>query len=254
MAGLAAARRNTRSRYTPPENLQTTTLAELLAGYRKVEAKQQGRLVLEPEDDRPPHVQLWVAGDQELIRRPAVAIVGTRNASAEGRARASRLARELVEAGVTVVSGLAKGIDAAAHTAAIEAGGATVAVIGTPLERAYPAENAALQERIYTDHLLVSQFAPGTKTFPSMFPQRNKLMAALTDATVVIEAGASSGTVHQAAECGRLGRWLFMAKSLVDNTDVEWTDGFVDQPYARVLTKTSDILDVIPGVDDAASR
>jgi DNA processing protein len=146
---------------------------------------------------------------------------------------------------VVVISGLAKGVDTEALTAAMEAGGSVVAVIGTPVDRAYPAENKALQERIYQDHLLVSQFAPGERVFPSNFPERNKLMAALTDATVIIEAGDTSGTLHQAAECVRLGRWLFIAKNLIDNPTLQWPKRFLHEPICKPLTSTNDVLAAI---------
>jgi DNA processing protein len=195
-------------------------------------------------DDRSGDLKLYFAGDLSLLSRPCVAIVGTRKVSDAGAKRARRLARELVQRGVVVVSGLAHGVDTCAHTGAIEHGGDTVAVIGTPLEKAYPADNADLQETIYRDHLLVSQFAPGERTFKSSFPQRNRLMAALCDATVVIEAGESSGTLHQAWECIRLGRWLFVARSVVEDPSLEWPE------KARAYSTTVPL----DSVDDICTR
>src|SRR5215472_9610553 len=117
---------------------------------------------------------LYVAGDRALlVRSPKVAIVGARNASAEGRRRAAKLARLLVERDVVVISGLAEGIDTSAHWAAIDAGGRTIGVIGTPLDRVFPRRNAALQALIASHHLLVSQFAPGSAVGRSAFPLRN---------------------------------------------------------------------------------
>jgi DNA processing protein len=155
------------------------------------------------------------------------------------------LGRELAEEGLVVVSGLAKGVDTEALTAAMAAGGRVVAVIGTPLGNAYPAENKRLQERIYREHLLVSQFAPGSHVFPSNFPARNKLMAVLSDATAVIEAGDTSGALHQTAECVRLGRWLFIAQSLLDDTGVTWPANFVRYPITKALRSTADILEAL---------
>jgi DNA processing protein len=153
------------------------------------------------------------------------------------------LSRELVEAGFVVVSGLALGVDTAAHAAAIEAGGSTIGVIGTPLDRAYPAENAGLQEDIYRHHLLISPFARGERTFKSSFPKRNRVMAAVTDATVIMEASDTSGSLHQAAECVRLGRWLFIAKSVVDNPDVTWPAKFLRAGgKTAILTATGDLV------------
>jgi DNA processing protein len=165
-------------------------------------------------------INLYYAGDLALLKRQAVSIVGTREVTEDGAKRARKLSRELASTGVLVVSGLAKGVDRAAHTAAIEAGGATAAVIGTPLEKAYPPENIALQEMIYREYLLLSPFAPREQVFRSNFPKRNRIMAALTDATIIVEASDSSGTLHQAAECQRLGRWLFILRSVVENPAV----------------------------------
>ena len=118
-------------------------------------------------------------------------------------------------------------------------------VIGTPLTKAHPAENASLQERIYREHLLVSQFRPGERTFPGHFPERNKLMAALSDATVIIEASDTSGTLHQAAECVRLGRWLFVARAVMKDQSLEWPSKFCQYPRVRTLTATREVLDVL---------
>jgi len=193
------------------------------------------------QSDRP----IWCAGDTSLLSRKCVAIVGTRKVSPEGAARARRLAKELASTGVVVMSGLARGIDTEALTEAMEAGGSVVAVIGTPIDQAYPIENAALQETISERHLLISQFAPGKRTFPSHFPERNRLMATLSDATAIIEAGETSGTLHQAAECVRLGRWLFIAKSVMDDPTLEWPAKFKGYDTVRTLTHTSDLLSVL---------
>jgi DNA processing protein len=146
---------------------------------------------------------------------------------------------------VVVVSGLAKGVDAAAHTGAISHDGHTVAVIGTPLDKAYPAENAALQESIWREHLLLTPFPSGQQVYRSNFPIRNRVMAALSDATVIIEASDTSGTLHQAAECQRLGRWLFIAKSVAENLSLKWPARFIGKPKVAVLQTTSNVLDAI---------
>jgi DNA processing protein len=123
---------------------------------------------------------------------------------------------------MVVVSGLAAGIDRAAHEAAIEAGGRTIAVIGTPLDEIYPKANAGLQARIAREHLLVSQFAPGYPVTPKNFPIRNRTMALLADATVIVEAGEKSGTVGQGWEALRLGRRLFLLESVVTDSNLSW--------------------------------
>ena len=222
-----------------PEAVLHTTVGDLLQGRRSLDGAGQLKLGGEPfvAANRP----LWCAGDMSLVQRNCVAIVGTRAVSHEGAVRARRLARELVRAGVVVVSGLAKGVDAEALREAINAGGRVIAVVGTPIEKAYPIENAELQMAIARNHLLVSQFPSGTRTFPNHFPERNRVMAALTDATVIIEAGDTSGTLHQAAECRRLDRWLFIARNVVENADLQWPKKFTDYKKTRTLTSVDDV-------------
>jgi DNA processing protein len=225
--------------YTPPasEIVQVSTLDALIAGIRSITPEQQSRF---QSDTR-----LWCVGDTTLLRQKCVAIVGTRQVSPEGAARSRRLARELAAAGVVIVSGLAKGVDTEALNTAIDAGGRVVAVIGTPIDKAYPAENKRLQEKIYREHLLISQFAPGERVFPTNFPERNKLMAALSDATAITEAGDTSGTLHQAAECVRLGRWLLICKNVIENPSLTWPEKFRDYPNTRMLSITDDVLRVL---------
>lgn len=186
---------------------------------------------------------LWAAGNLELLRAPwRVAIVGSRDASPEGRKRASKLAAELAAAGVVVVSGLAVGIDTAAHIGAMRAGGQTIAVLGTPLQRCYPAENAELQMEIYRHHLLVSQFAASQRTYPSDFVKRNRTMALLSHASVIVEARDGSGALSQAAETQRLERPLFFMKSVLENRELQWPARFAESG-ATVLRNTHQILE-----------
>jgi DNA processing protein len=248
---MARSRRTTATRglhYTPPEpsRIRECWLSEAMSSARTLtrnppQAQFDFDRPLSPRDRR-----IWCAGNIDLLRRPgSVAIVGTREVSADGAARARRLSRELADRHIIVVSGLAKGVDTVALTAAIEAGGSVIGVIGTSLDHAYPIENGSLQELIALNHLIVSQFRPGSRTRPGHFPERNRLMAALTDATAIIEAGDASGTWHQAAECMRLGRWLFIAKSVMDDRSLEWPARFKNHANVRTLSRTSDILDVL---------
>ena len=197
---------------------------------------------------------LYVAGDLGILQSGArVAIVGARQASPAGLARARKLAARLVREGAVVVSGLALGIDTAAHTAAIAAGGRTIAVIGTPLERAYPRENELLQARIATDHLLVSQFPSGTKTQRFHFPQRNRTMALISDATVIIEAGETSGSLSQGWEALRLGRLLYITHAVASDPALKWPASMLDYG-ARILSDASlgDFLDALPPREPAS--
>jgi DNA processing protein len=190
-------------------------------------------------------ILIHFAGKLDALTAPCISIVGTRNVSELGRQRAAWLSGRLAQAGVSVVSGLAKGVDTAAHEGTLAVGGKTVAVIGTPLSKAYPIENAGLQERIYREHLLISPFAEGEAVFKSNFPARNRVMAAVSDGTVIIEASDTSGTLHQAAECTRLKRWLFICQAIVDDPAIKWTAKFLSYERAVVLKKVSDILDRI---------
>jgi len=189
---------------------------------------------------------LYLAGDRELLRDvPRVSIVGTRSASADGLNRATRLARELVAQGVVVVSGLARGIDTAAHRAAIESEGRTVAVLGTPLDKTYPRENAELQRLIMEKHLAVSQFPSGYPAARTNFPRRNRTMALLTDATVIVEASEGSGSLSQGWEALRLGRRLFIMRTVVENGALSWPREMMKYG-ADVLAETDDLLEALP--------
>lgn len=196
---------------------------------------------------------VFVAGKLEFLS-PAyrrVAVVGSRDATPLGRARSAKLARLLAARGVIVVSGLAKGIDVTAHTNAISAGGRTIAVIGTPMDRAYPAEHSELQAEIARDHLLMSQFPVGQRIERSNFVRRNRLMALISDASVVIEAGDGSGTLSQAAETQRLGKPLFIAKSVLERDGLRWPQRFLDAG-AQLLTEVDDVLNALEGGPHAA--
>lgn len=238
-----APERNVRSRrsgYVPPRSVSTDTLQHLLREYGRDPGSDKQLDMLRTYGAK--DVFIYCAGDRRLLGDHVVSIVGTREISDEGIRRATRLSRELATAGVVVMSGLAKGVDTVAHKAAISAGGRTAAVIGTPLSRAYPAENADLQMEIYTHHLLLSPFAEGEEVFRSNFPKRNRVMALLSDATVIIEASDTSGTLHQAAECQKSDRWLFILKSVVEDKRLTWPGKFLDHKKTMVLESTEDIL------------
>ncbi len=183
---------------------------------------------------------LYFQGDWSLISTPSVAVVGTRKPSADGRARTEQLVRRLVADDFTIVSGLAEGVDTAAHEAAIKFGGRTIAVIGTPLGQVYPRANAALQEKIAQEFLLVSQVPverydaqnPTINRF--FFPERNKTMSALTAATIIVEAGETSGTLIQAREALKQGRKLFILNSCFERADLTWPARFEREGAIRV--------------------
>jgi len=189
---------------------------------------------------------LFLAGDPGLLRAgPRVAIVGARKASPEGELRAMRLARVLVDHGITVVSGLAEGIDTAAHVAAIDRGGRTIAVIGTPLSRAYPLSNRALQDRIRREHLLVSQFPEDQPVHRHNFVLRNRTMALIAHASVIVEASDTSGSLSQGREALRLGRPLFLMKSVLDDPRLTWPREMIHFG-AHELREPEDLLSELP--------
>ena len=190
--------------------MEIHTPEELLGPLNEVERKNA------PE-------KLYTAGDVALLRNgPRVSVVGSRRASDEGVRRAEILTKALVERHAVVISGLAEGIDTAAHETAIALGGKTVAVLGTPLDKVFPAKNRPLQDRIMRDYLAVSQFPSGYPSGRESFPIRNRTMALLSDATVIVEAGEKSGTVHQGWEALRLGRLLFLMESIATSAALSW--------------------------------
>ena len=153
--------------------------------------------------------QLWVGGDQSIFAAGRItSVVGSRHPSSAGFRRTRRLVSELVNRDIAALSGLALGIDTVAHTTAIERGGRTIAVLGTPLDEATPRSNARLRDCITREHVAVSQFAPGSVVQKWNFAVRNRTMALLSPATVIVEAGEGSGTQHQGWEALRLGRPL----------------------------------------------
>lgn len=199
-------------------------------------------LLNEVERKNAPH-RFFVAGDVALLRTgPRVSVVGSRKASPEARARARALTRELVTHGITVVSGLAEGVDTVAHETALSEGGRTIAVLGTSLDDAFPAKNRALQERLAREQLVLSQFPPGVPVRRQNFPMRNRTMALLTDATVIVEAGEKSGTLHQGWETLRLGRLLFILESVASDPLLAWP-GEMIRYGAQVLSREN--LDVV---------
>lgn len=145
--------------------------------------------------DPPPGLFLRGEADVELLARPAVAIVGARACSAYGRQIARSLARDLAAAGLVVVSGLARGVDAEAHRGALEAAGATVAVLGCGIDRDYPAAHRELAKQVAATGMIVSEYAPGVEPAPWRFPARNRIVAGLCAATVVVEARERSGAL-----------------------------------------------------------
>ncbi|MEJ7670521.1 MAG: DNA-processing protein DprA [Casimicrobiaceae bacterium] len=152
---------------------------------------------------------LYFVGRRELLNRPALAIVGSRNATPQGLDNARAFARALSDAGLTIISGLALGIDAAAHEGALDGSGATLAVVGTGLDRVYPARHRELAHTLAARGGLLSEFPPGTPARASNFPRRNRLISGLARGVLVVEAALSSGSLITARYAGEQGREVF---------------------------------------------
>ncbi len=165
---------------------------------------------------------LYVVGEAGLLRSGRrVAVVGSRKAPIDFLRRTRKLVRALVKERVTVVSGLAAGVDTIAHRTAIEEGGRTIAVLGTPIDVAYPSQNRVLQRKIGEKDALVSQFRTGTPVRRWNFPMRNRTIALISDAAVIVHAGSRSGTRHLGWEAIRLGRKLSLLESF-DRIGIRW--------------------------------
>ena len=186
---------------------------------------------------RPPILFLHGATDERDAT--SVAVVGTRQASARGLEQASELAAGLAERDVPVISGLAAGIDTAAHTAALAAAGRTVAVIGTGIDRVYPAQNAQLQEEIAAKGLVLSQFLPGSPPTKTSFPMRNAVMSGYALATVVVEAAYRSGARMQVRLALQHGRHVFLMRTLLEH---DWARDYARRPGTTVTDNADDVL------------
>jgi DNA processing protein len=188
-------------------------------------ARPDHALVTFADADFPPLLQeipappaaLFVAGDAGALWRPQVAVVGSRHASQSGIANAQAFTRALVAAGFAITSGLAEGIDGAAHAAALDAGGCTLAVLGTGPDRIYPPRHGELAARVRGGGALVSEFPPGTPGHPTHFPRRNRIIAGLGVATLVIEAGLRSGSLITARNAADSGREVFALPGSIHN-------------------------------------
>lgn len=205
------------------------------------------RLTTVLDDDYPENLRLiynlppflFYRGELRPEDARAVAVVGTRRPTEAGLRRARQLATRLATDGVVVLSGLARGIDTAAHEAALQAGGRTIAVLGTGIRRTYPPENADLAERIAATGALVSQFWPDTPPRQDTFPRRNVVMSGLGQGTVVVEASATSGAKMQARFALEHGKRVFLLTSLVHERP--WAQAYIERG-AHEVTDSEDII------------
>jgi len=193
-----------------------------------------------------PPAALFVAGDAGALWRPQVAVVGSRHASQSGIANAQAFTRALVAAGFAITSGLAEGIDGAAHAAALDAGGCTLAVLGTGPDRIYPPRHHELAGRVRGQGALVSEFPPGTPGHPTHFPRRNRIIAGLGVATLVIEAGLRSGSLITARNAAESGREVFALPGSIHNPLARGCHQLIRQGARLVETADEIVAELAP--------
>jgi DNA processing protein len=192
--------------------------------------------------DPPKRLYLRGAGEPELLARPAVAVVGARACSPYGAQVARMLGRELAAAGIVVVSGLARGVDGEAHRGALETSGYTVAVLGCGIDRNYPAAHARLARAITERSLIVSEYAPGVEPAPFRFPARNRIIAGLCAATIVVEARERSGALITADFALEDGREVFAVPGEISSSLSAGTNALL-RLGATPLTSVGDVLE-----------
>ena len=193
-----------------------------------------------------PPLVLHVRGDVSLLAKPSVAIVGSRRASPYAITVAQHLAGKLASIGIVVVSGLARGIDGAAHIATLDAHGKTIAVLGTGIDVIYPRSHTKLFKRIEKDGLIVTEFPPGSPPKPEHFPVRNRVISGLAHGTVVVEATSKSGSLITARMAAEQGREVFAVPGSIFNAGSEGTHRLI-QYGAKLVHDINDILEELPG-------
>lgn len=202
-----------------------------------------GRQLNDVEEKNAPKTIYYKGSIKIPLPCAKVSIIGTRQPSKNGLLTAKKVTSVMVQNNVIVVSGLARGIDTMAHKTAMEYDGKTIAVIGTPLDKTYPKENTELQEKMMKSQMVISQFPVGRPTRKSDFVIRNRTMALISDASIIVEAGEGSGTHHQGWETLRLGRPLFICKSARPRQ--EWQKKMIE--YGAIeLDEPADILENLP--------
>lgn len=191
-------------------------------------------------DDAP--LLLYAAGDTDWLQRPQVAVVGSRNASKLGLQAAKDFAKEMSQQGITVTSGMASGIDSAAHQGALQGIGKTIAVVGTGLDRVYPASNRNLAKQIVEEGLMLSEFALGTQPKPHHFPLRNRIISGLSKGVLVVEAALNSGSLITARMAMEQGREVFAVPGSIHNPNAKGCHQLIKQG-AKLVESGQDIYE-----------
>ena len=188
---------------------------------------------------------LWTRGHRRIRNEPCVALVGSRNATERGKALAWKWAFDLASAGITIVSGLAVGIDAAAHQGALDAGGCTVAVMGTGIDRIYPGRNRRLAEDIVNDGILMTEFDPGQGARPHHFPRRNRIIAGLSHVVVVIEAAKDSGALITARMAQDEGREVGIVPGRPGDAKAAGANAAIRDHLGVLVSEPVDVLNML---------
>jgi DNA processing protein len=199
-----------------------------------------------------PPFLLFACGDLTLARSPGLAVVGTRTPTDYGRRATERLAGDVARAGFTIVSGMARGIDTVAHTAAFEAGGSSIGVLGCGIDVVYPRENRPLFERMRREGLLLSEYTPGEPPLAGNFPRRNRLVSALGEGVLVVEMGERSGALHTVRYALDQGAEVFAVPGPIGSPLSAGTNQLLKEG-ARVVTSAEDIIEELRGVGAASS-
>jgi len=199
-------------------------------------------LLLETAD---PPLLMYLQGDASLLQAPSLAVVGSRNPTPQGRENAHAFSAHLSQAGLTIVSGLALGIDGAAHEGGLSGAGRTIAVIGTGLDRVYPRRHLELAHRISAQGLMLSEYSLGTPPLPPNFPMRNRIIAGLTRGTLVVEAALQSGSLITARLASEAGRDVFAIPGSIHSPQSRGCHALIKQG-AKLVETGQDVLEELP--------
>ncbi|PQP80599.1 DNA-protecting protein DprA [Paenibacillus sp. PCH8] len=210
-------------------------------GIEVITYLDQNYPILMKETVQPPWV-MYGRGDLSLLHNSSIAMVGTRMPTVYGRKVGEKMAEQLCSAGLTIVSGLARGIDSACHEAVLRAKGKTIAVFGTGIDHIYPLENTSLAERIAETGLLLSEYPPGTRARQGLFPERNRIIAGLTLGTLVVEADIRSGSLITADAALEAGRDVFAVPGPITSPKSRGAHNLIRQG-AKLVTCAADILE-----------
>lgn len=196
---------------------------------------------------------LFCKGDLGLLNKPSLAVVGTRKPTPYGRMATERLVKNVAAAGVVIISGLAYGVDSIAHRKCLEVGGKTIAVLGSGLHEVYPAEHQSLADEIARVGLLMSEYSPNKRATKYSFPQRNRILAGLSDGVLITEASMKSGTMHTKDFALDYGKYVYAVPGNIDSVTSELTNEIIKTGQAQCVTEAADILQDY-NIESAKSR